>query len=64
MLVLMQKPGETVIITLPDGTDIRVTVIATERGRSRMGYDAPRNIAIDREKIYRRKHGIEVNGNV
>lgn len=68
MLVLMQKPGEKVILTLPDGTEIEVTLLGIDRGRARMGYCAPREIAIDREKIHERKlaeaNGTEINGNV
>jgi carbon storage regulator CsrA len=63
----MQKPEESVVITLPDGTEIIVTVIAMERNRVRMGYSAPRYITIDREEVHDRKmleQGAEVNGNV
>lgn len=68
MLVLSQTPGEEVILTLPDGTEIRIAVLAIDRNRVRVGYAAPREIAIDREKIHKRKlaekRGEEVNGNV
>jgi len=63
MLVLMQRPGEVVVITLPDGRTVEVTVIEMEPARVRMGYTADRDIGIDRKKIYLRKRG-EVDGNV
>lgn len=55
MLILTQKAGETVFITLPDGTEITVTVMTLDRGRARIGYEAPRNIVVDRQEIHDRK---------
>jgi len=62
MLVLTQGNGETVVITLPDKRLIRVTAFSNHGGRVKMGYDAPKDVAVDREVIWQRKRG-EVDGN-
>lgn len=69
MLTLSQHPGESVYITLPDGTRIDVKVLKVLPGdRVIIGYEAPKAIVIDREKIWRRKAvergELVVNGNV
>jgi carbon storage regulator len=51
MLVLMRHPGESIQI----GPDIVVTLIALERNRARIGIEAPRDVAIDREEIAEKK---------
>ena len=48
MLVLSRKANETICI----GLDIRVTVIEVRGDKVRLGFDAPRNIAIHREEIF------------
>lgn len=55
MLVLMQYPGESAIITCTDGTEIRVMVGRVIGNKVRMCYTAPREVIIDREKIHERK---------
>jgi sRNA-binding carbon storage regulator CsrA len=55
MLVLMQRPGDKVFIQNPDGTLSTATVLGIVGNKIRMGYEAPTNYVIDREKVYRRK---------
>lgn len=72
MLVLMRRPGETVELRLledlPKGTILRVTVVAIERARVRVGFEAPLTVAVDREEIADKKRleqqGGETDGNV
>ncbi len=54
MLNLTSKPSEKQIIQLPDGTLITATVVGIDPNRNqvRIGWDAPRHIAINREKIH------------
>lgn len=53
MLILQRKPGERVILTLPDGTRIGVAVVRFLAGSSavRLGFDAPRDVTIHREEV-------------
>jgi len=59
MLVLQQKRGDAVIITLtkpmPAGTRLEVTLVHAQDGKARIGYAADTSITIDREKIHRKK---------
>ena len=54
MLVLTRKAGESVVI----GDSIRVTVIELSPGVVRLGFEAPAEIAIHREEVYK-----NINGN-
>ena len=47
MLVLTRKPGERIVI----GENITVTVLAVEGSRIRLGVEAPKEIAVMREKL-------------
>jgi carbon storage regulator len=47
MLVLSRKSGESIVI----GDDIRVTVVAVEGNRLRLGIEAPRECRILRGEI-------------
>lgn len=49
MLVLMQREGDAVIISLPDGRTVEVRLVKVERGRARIGYAADRDIPINRD---------------
>lgn len=56
MLILMRRAGESIHI----GQDVVVTLISVDRNRARIGVQAPREIAVDREEIAMRKQsGIE-----
>jgi carbon storage regulator len=51
MLILTRRPGETLRI----GDDIEVTVVAVHGSQVRIGINAPRDVAVDREEIAERK---------
>jgi carbon storage regulator len=51
MLILTRRAGETLRI----GDEIEVTVMAVNGSQVRIGINAPRNIAVDREEIAERK---------
>ena len=50
MLILTRKEGESLRL----GDDIVVTVVGVKGGAVRLGIDAPRDLAVHREEIYRR----------
>ncbi len=50
MLVLTRKIGEAIQI----GENIRITLVEADGGNIKIGIDAPRNVAVHREEIYRR----------
>lgn len=47
MLILSRHAGEAIIV----GGDIRVVLLASDRGGARIGIDAPAHISILREEI-------------
>jgi carbon storage regulator len=51
MLVLTRNVGETIVI---DGK-IRVTVVAIQGGKVRIGIDAPDDVRVDREEVHKRR---------
>ncbi len=51
MLILTRRAGETLRI----GDEIEVTVIAINGSQVRIGINAPRDVAVDREEIAERK---------
>jgi carbon storage regulator len=56
MLILMRRAGESIHI----GSNIVVTLVSLDRNRARIGIQAPRDIAVDREEIAKKKQsGIE-----
>ena len=50
VLILTRKVGETIII----GDDISMTVLGGKGNQVRIGINAPRDVAVHREEIYRR----------
>ncbi|MGO9514001.1 MAG: carbon storage regulator CsrA [Steroidobacteraceae bacterium] len=58
MLILTRRPGETVRI----GDNIEVTVVAVHGSQVRIGINAPRDVAVDREEIAERKRREGTNG--
>lgn len=50
MLILTRYAGETLNI----GDDISVTVLGVEGNQIRIGINAPKNVEVHREEIYRR----------
>ena len=49
MLVLSRRPGESIVI----GNEVVVTVLDVRGDQIRVGIDAPRNVQIHREEVYR-----------
>ena len=50
MLILTRRVGETLMI----GDEVAVTVLAVKGNHVRLGVDAPKEIAVHREEIYKR----------
>jgi carbon storage regulator len=57
MLILTRREGESVRI----GEDVTVTVLRVKGGQVRIGVNAPKNVAVQREEISERT-GAEGNG--
>ena len=50
MLVLSRRLGETIVI---DG-GIRITVVAVDSNRVRLGIEAPKTVRVNREEVHNR----------
>jgi carbon storage regulator len=50
MLILSRKMGESIHV----GDSVIVTVLGVARGQVKIGIEAPRELAVHREEIYRR----------
>ncbi len=50
MLILTRRVGETVMI----GEDVSITVLGVKGNQVRVGINAPREVSVHREEIYRR----------
>lgn len=59
MLVLTRRLSETLIVTHPDGTKIKFTVLGVKGNQVRIGVDAPKEVTVDREEIHIRKEAGE-----
>jgi len=51
MLVLTRRVGESILIKLPTGEQITVTVLEVKGNQIRIGTDAPDDISIVREEL-------------
>ncbi|SUC31037.1 Carbon storage regulator [Providencia rettgeri] len=49
ILILTRKPTEVVVI----GDDIKVTILGVKGNQVRIGIDAPKDISVHREEIYK-----------
>lgn len=50
MLILSRKPTESIMI----GNDIEIKILSCSEERIRIGINAPKNVSVHREEIYRR----------
>jgi len=50
MLILTRRVGETIMI----GDDVTVTILGVKGNQTRIGINAPKNVAVHREEIYER----------
>ena len=50
MLILTRRVGESVMI----GDEVSIMVLGVKGNQVRLGFNAPRTIAVHREEIYRR----------
>ena len=51
MLVITRRPGESLIIELPTGEQIEITVLSNTSNQVRIGTDAPADMKIVREEL-------------
>ena len=60
MLILTRRVGETLCID----DDVTVTVLGVKGNQVRIGINAPKDVAVDREEIYLRKQNeVAITGN-
>lgn len=50
MLILTRRIGETIMI----GDEVKLTVLGIKGNQVRLGVDAPKEVSVHREEIYRR----------
>lgn len=58
MLVLARKVGERIMV----GEEVVITVIDVRNGQVRLGVEAPKTMAVDREEVRKNKRAGEGGG--
>lgn len=53
MLILTRRIGESVIV----GDDVTITILGVKGNQVRLGINAPKDVSVHREEIYRRIQG-------
>ena len=56
MLILTRKSGETITI----GENIQIRVLGVKGGQVRIGVDAPKEVAVNREEVSERVQAEEI----
>lgn len=51
MLVLTRKQFEGLIITMPDGTEMKIVVVEVKNNKVRLGIDAPKEVNVLRDEL-------------
>lgn len=61
MLILMRRPGESIMIE----DDVSITVIGVKGNQVRLGINAPKEVSVHRQEVYERIEGekLEESGN-
>jgi carbon storage regulator len=59
MLILTRRVGETLMI----GQEVKVTVMEVKGNQVRLGIDAPKDVPVHREEIYKRVQEEQGQGN-
>ena len=54
MLILTRRPGEHLVIQLPDNRTIEITILGVRGNQVRIGTTAPKDINIHRSEIFDR----------
>lgn len=50
-MVLSRKLGQRIVCRVPNGPTIKLTVVDIDRGKIRVGIEAPREVEILREEL-------------
>ena len=58
MLILTRRVGESLMV----GDEVTVTVLGVKGNQVRIGVDAPRDVAVHREEIFKRIQDGETEG--
>ncbi len=57
MLVLTRRDSEKIVVRLPDGRIVAITVCEIRGDKVRLGFEAAADIVIHRQEVWERTHG-------